>query len=41
VRQGLAREHDSDLALRRVERIAYGTCALIAIIVFLMLAKPF
>jgi hypothetical protein len=41
VRRGLAKEDDSDLVLRRVERIGYGMCALIAIIVVLMLLKPF
>jgi hypothetical protein len=41
VRRGLAREDDSDLILQRVERIAYGMCALIGIIVVLMLVKPF
>jgi len=41
VRRGLAGEDDGDLILRRVERIAYGMCALIAIIVVLMLVKPF
>jgi hypothetical protein len=30
-----------DAALRRVERIAYGMCLLIAVIVVLMEAKPF
>jgi hypothetical protein len=41
VRRGLAKEDDSDLVLRRVERMAYAICALIAIIVVLMLLKPF
>lgn len=41
VRRGLTKEDESDLVLRRVERIAYGTCALIAVIVVLMLVKPF
>lgn len=41
VRRGLANEGDGDLVLRRVERIAYGMCAIIAVIAVLMEAKPF
>ena len=39
VRHGSANENDGDL--RRVERIAYGMCALIAVITVLMEVKPF
>jgi hypothetical protein len=38
VRLGLA--NDADVVLRRVERIAYGMCALIAAIIVLMELKP-
>jgi hypothetical protein len=41
VRLGLANEGDGDLALRRVARLAYGMCALIAVIAVLMEVKPF
>ena len=41
VRRGLAKQDDSDLVLRRVERIGYAVCFLVAIIVVLMLSKPF
>jgi len=41
VRQALAGKDDADVVLRRVERIAYGMCALIAAITVLMEAKPF
>lgn len=39
VRHGGANENDGDL--RRVERIAYGMCALIAVITVLMEVKTF
>ena len=39
VRQGNANENGG--ALRRVERLAYGMCALIAVITVLMEVKPF
>jgi hypothetical protein len=39
VRRGVA--ENGDLTLRRVERIAYGMCALIAVIAALMEVKPF
>lgn len=41
VRTGLAREDRGDATLRRVERIAYGMCALIAAITVLMEVRPF
>jgi hypothetical protein len=41
VRPGLTGGDDADVVLRRVERIAYGMCALIAAITVLMEAKPF
>jgi hypothetical protein len=41
VRRGLANEGDGDLTLRRVARLAYGMCALIAVIAVLMEVKPF
>lgn len=41
IRSGLAKDGDGALVLRRVERIAYGMCALIAAITVLMEAKPF
>ena len=40
VRRPLVTEEDRDAALRRVERIAYGMCALIAAITVLMEVKP-
>jgi hypothetical protein len=39
VRRGIDNKDDGDL--RRVERIAYGMCALIAVITVLMEVKPF
>jgi hypothetical protein len=39
VRRGIANKDDGDL--RRVERVAYGMCALIAMITVLMEVKPF
>jgi hypothetical protein len=41
VRRPLPTAEDRDAALRRVERIAYGMCALIAAITVLMEVKPF
>jgi uncharacterized membrane protein len=41
VRRGLANEDDGDMVLQRVERRAYGMCAIIAVIAVLMEAKPF
>jgi hypothetical protein len=41
VRRGVAEGENGDLTLRRVERIAYGMCALIAVIAALMEVKPF
>jgi hypothetical protein len=41
VRLGLATEGDGHLAVRRVARLAYGMCALIAVIAALMEVKPF
>jgi hypothetical protein len=41
VRLGLANAGDGDAALRRVARLAYGMCALIAVIAALMEVKPF
>ena len=41
VRRGLAGEGVTAVTLRRVERIAYGMCALIAAIAVLMETKPF
>jgi hypothetical protein len=41
VRRGLAGEGVTAVTLRRVERIAYGMCALIAVIAVLMETKPF
>jgi uncharacterized membrane protein len=41
VRSGLAGEDTHGVVLRRVERIAYGMCGLIAAITVLMEAKPF
>lgn len=41
VRPGLAKDHSGDVVLRRVERIAYGMCVLIAAITVLMEVKPF
>jgi hypothetical protein len=40
-RRGLANEGDGDVAVRRVVRLAYGMCALIAVIAVLMEVKPF
>jgi len=41
VRRGLANEDDGELAVRRAARLAYGMCALIAVIAVLMEVKPF
>jgi hypothetical protein len=41
IRSGLASDGDRDAVVRRVERIAFGMCALIAVITVLMEAKPF
>jgi len=41
VRSGLATNPGRDVTLRRIERIAYAMCALIAVITVLMEAKPF
>ena len=41
VRRGGAEGQSGDLVLRRVERIAYGMCALIGVIAALMEVKPF
>ena len=41
VRRGLVAGGSGEMALRRVERIAYGMCVLIAAITVLMEAKPF
>jgi hypothetical protein len=41
VRLGLANEGDGGLAVRRVARLAYAMCALIAVIAGLMEVKPF
>jgi hypothetical protein len=41
VRLGLATEGSGDLAVRRVARLAYAMCALIAVIAGLMEVKPF
>jgi hypothetical protein len=41
VRRGLAVDGVTAVTLRRVERIAYGMCALIAAIAVLMETKPF
>jgi hypothetical protein len=41
VRAGLAHQGAGIAALRKVERIAYGMCALVAVIVVLMELKPF
>jgi hypothetical protein len=41
VRLGLANEGDGHLAVRRVARLAYGMCGLIAVIAALMEVKPF
>jgi uncharacterized membrane protein len=41
VRAGLGEAGSGDAVLRRIERIAYGMCALVAAIVFLMEVKPF
>ena len=41
LRKGLAKGTSGEAVLRRVERIAYGMCALIASITVLMEVKPF
>jgi hypothetical protein len=41
VRLGLTDAGDGDVAVRRVARLAYGMCALIAVIAVLMEVKPF
>jgi hypothetical protein len=41
VRLGLTNAGDGDAAVRRVARLAYGMCALIAVIAVLMEVKPF
>ena len=41
LRLGLANEGDGDLAVRRVARLAWSMCALIAVIAVLMEVKPF
>jgi hypothetical protein len=41
VRLGLANEGDGELAVRRVARLAYAMCALVAVIAALMEVKPF
>jgi hypothetical protein len=41
VRLGLTSAADSDVAVRRVARLAYVMCALIAVIAVLMEVKPF
>lgn len=41
VRAGLTQDDGGELALRRVERMAYGMCTLIAAITILMEVKPF
>jgi hypothetical protein len=41
VRKGLGEESGNEFVLRRVERMAYGMCALIAVITVLMEVKPF
>jgi hypothetical protein len=41
VRLGLTNAGDRDVAVRRVARLAYGMCALIAVIAALMEVKPF
>jgi hypothetical protein len=41
VRRGLVAESSQESVLRRVERIAYGMCALIGVITVLMEVKPF
>jgi hypothetical protein len=40
-RRGLANQDNGDVAVRRVARLAYGMCALIAVIAVLMEVKPF
>jgi hypothetical protein len=40
-RKDLAGKSSKEFVLRRVERIAYGMCALIAVITVLMEVKPF
>jgi hypothetical protein len=41
VRKDLAGKSSKEFVLRRVERMAYGMCALIAVITVLMEVKPF
>jgi hypothetical protein len=41
VRSGVTTEVNSDIMLRRVERVAYAMCALILAITVLMVVKPF
>jgi hypothetical protein len=41
VRLGRANEGDGELAVRRVARLAYAMCALVAVIAALMEVKPF
>jgi hypothetical protein len=41
VRRGVARNSGGTVTFRYVERIAYGMCALIAVITMLMEVKPF
>lgn len=41
VRLGLTNACDGDAAVRRVARLAYGMCALVAVIAVLMEVKPF
>ena len=41
VRKGLGQESGNEFVLRRVERMAYGMCVLIAAITVLMEVKPF
>jgi hypothetical protein len=41
VRLGLTNAGDGDVAVRHVARLAYGMCALIAVIAVLMEVKPF
>lgn len=41
VRWGLRSEDNADAALRRVEPVGYGMCALMIVITVLMVVKPF
>jgi hypothetical protein len=41
VRHGFANEGDAEIILRRVEWLAYGMCAMLAVITVLMEVKPF